>query len=56
MNTTTELLQQLNTIQSNHIKTLEERITVLTETIKTLDKTIETLASEMIEDYIEDNK
>ena len=47
MNTTTELLQQLNTMQSEHIKLLEERIEVLTHTIeidkitiKTQEKTI----------------
>jgi Tfp pilus assembly pilus retraction ATPase PilT len=42
MNTTTELLQQLNTMQSEHIKTIEDRIKVLKETIKTLDDTIKT--------------
>ena len=31
MNTTTELLQQLNTMQTEHIKTLEERIQILTQ-------------------------
>ncbi len=47
MNTTTELLQQLNTMQSEHIKLLEERIEVLKHTIqidkitiKTQEKTI----------------
>ena len=47
MNTTTELLQQLNTMQNDHIKLLNERIEVLTHTIeidkitiKTQDKTI----------------
>tara|TARA_R110002153_G_scaffold240402_1_gene395023 strand:- start:46 stop:228 length:183 start_codon:yes stop_codon:yes gene_type:complete len=47
MNTTTELLQQLNTMQSDHIKLLNERIDVLQQTIqidkitiKTQDKTI----------------
>ena len=40
MNTTTELLQQLNTMQNKHIETLEDRIKVLKETIKTLDDTI----------------
>ena len=37
MNTTTELLQQLNTMQSEHIKLLEHRIEVLTQTIKNLN-------------------
>ena len=47
MNTTTELLQQLNTMQSEHIKLLEQRIEVLIHTIeidkitiKTQEKTI----------------
>jgi hypothetical protein len=47
MNTTTELLQQLNTMQTEHIKVLEERIEVLKQTIqidkitiKTQEKTI----------------
>jgi hypothetical protein len=40
MNTTTELLQQLNTMQSEHIKVLEERIEVLTQTIEIDKKTI----------------
>ena len=47
MKTTTELLQQLNTMQSEHIKVLNERIEVLKHTIeidkitiKTQEKTI----------------
>tara|TARA_R110000737_G_scaffold166133_1_gene193363 strand:+ start:116 stop:286 length:171 start_codon:yes stop_codon:yes gene_type:complete len=40
MNTTTELLQQLNTMQSEHIKVLEQRIEVLTQTIEIDKKTI----------------
>ena len=47
MNTTNELLQQLNTMQTEHIKVLEERIEVLKQTIqidkitiKTQEKTI----------------
>lgn len=47
MNTTTELLQQLNTMQNEHIKVLNERIEVLKQTIeidkitiKTQEKTI----------------
>ena len=45
--TTLELLQQLNTMQTNHIKVMEERIEVLKQTIqidkitiKTQEKTI----------------
>ena len=47
MKTTNELLQQLNTMQNEHIKVLEERIEVLKQTIeidkitiKTQEKTI----------------
>ena len=39
MNTTTELLQQLNTMQSEHIKVLNERIDILQQTIE-IDKII----------------
>ena len=39
MNTTTELLQQLNTMQSEHIKVLNERIEGLQQTIE-IDKII----------------
>ena len=42
MNTTTELLQQLNTMQSEHIKVLEERIEVLQHTIEIDKQTIKT--------------
>ena len=43
MNTTTEqLLQQLNTMQSEHIKVLEERIEVLQQTIEIDKITIQT--------------
>lgn len=42
MNTTTELLQQLNTMQSDHIKLLEERIEVLKHTIEIDKITIKT--------------
>ena len=42
MNTTTELLQQLNTMQSEHIKVLEERIEVLQQTIQIDKITIQT--------------
>ena len=41
MNKTTEqLLSQLNTMQSEHIKVLEQRIEVLTQTIEIDKKTI----------------
>jgi len=42
MNTTTELLQQLNTMQTEHIKLLEERIEVLKHTIEIDKITIQT--------------
>ena len=42
MNTTIELLQQLNTMQTNHIKVLEERIEVLKHTIEIDNITIKT--------------
>ncbi len=38
--TTIELLQQLNTMQGEHIKVLEERIEVLKNTISTQEQTI----------------
>lgn len=37
MNTTTELLNQLNDMQSKHIETLEARIKVLRQTITLQD-------------------
>ena len=40
--TTLELLQQLNTMQSEHIKVLEERIEVLQQTIQIDKITIQT--------------
>ena len=40
--TTLELLQQLNTMQTNHIKVLEERIEVLKHTIEIDKITIQT--------------
>ena len=43
MKTTNELLQQLNTMQSEHIKVLEERIEALTHTIEIDKITIKTL-------------
>ena len=39
--TTLELLQELNTMQSEHIKVLEERITILNDRIDILNNTIE---------------
>ena len=42
MKTTTELLQQLNTMQSEHIKLLEERIDILKHTIEIDKITIQT--------------
>ena len=42
MKTTTELLSQLNTMQTNHIKVLNERIEVLKHTIEIDKITIQT--------------
>ena len=42
MNTTTELLQQLNTMQNEHIKVLNERIDILKHTIEIDKITIQT--------------
>ena len=42
MNTTNELLQQLNTMQTEHIKVLEERIDILKHTIEIDKITIQT--------------
>jgi len=53
MNTKTiELLQQLNTMQSEHIKVLEERIDVLKHTIELNEITIKT-QQETIKIYID---
>ena len=38
--TTIELLQELNTMQTEHIKVLEQRIEVLKNTISTQEQTI----------------
>tara|TARA_R110000822_G_scaffold32568_1_gene93258 strand:+ start:197 stop:457 length:261 start_codon:yes stop_codon:yes gene_type:complete len=46
-----ELLQQLNTMQSDHIKTLEERIEVINEHKQHLNETISSQAKQ-IEEYI----
>ena len=51
MDTTTELLQQLNTMQSEHIKLLEERIEVLSKHKQHLNETI-TSQSKTIEIYL----
>ena len=48
MQNITELLQQLNTMQSDHIKTLEKRIEVINEHKQHLNETIEK-QSKMIE-------
>ena len=47
MNTTTELLQQLNTMQSEHIKVLEERIEVIIEHRQHLNETISNQAKQL---------
>ena len=50
-----ELLQQLNTMQSDHIKTLEQRIEVINEHKQHLNKTI-TEQSNTIEELIKQLK
>ena len=52
MNTTTELLQQLNTMQNEHIKVLEERIEVLNKHKQHLNETI-TSQAKRIEELID---
>ena len=52
MNTTTELLQQLNTMQNEHIKVLEERIEVLNKHKQHLNDTI-TSQAKRIEELID---
>ena len=47
MNTTTELLQQLNTMQTNHIKVLEERIEVISQHRQHLNETISNQAKQL---------
>jgi hypothetical protein len=51
MKTTTELLQQLNTMQSDHIKLLNERIEVLSKHKQHLNETI-TSQAKTIEIYL----
>ena len=48
MKTINEMLQQLNTMQAEHIKTLEQRINVINEHKQHLNETIEK-QSKMIE-------
>tara|TARA_R110000824_G_scaffold269162_1_gene457729 strand:+ start:800 stop:973 length:174 start_codon:yes stop_codon:yes gene_type:complete len=55
MNTTTEILQQLNTMQSEHIKVLEERIKVINEHKQHLNDTI-TSQAKTIEIYLNNLK
>ena len=47
MKTTTELLQQLNTMQTNHIKVMEERIEVISEHRQHLNETISNQAEQL---------
>ena len=49
MNKITELLQELNTMQSEHIKVLEERIEVLNKHKKHLNDTITSQAKRIEE-------
>ena len=51
MNTTTELLQQLNTMQTNHIKVMEERIEVINEHRQHLNETISNQAHQLESQY-----
>ena len=53
-NTTIELLQELNTMQSEHIKVLEERIEVLKNTISIQEQTIE-IQNKTINNYLNTN-
>lgn len=49
--TTNELLQELNTMQTEHIKVLNERIEVLKDTIE-LDKHTIKIQSDTINNYL----
>tara|TARA_R110000765_G_C18544578_1_gene561417 strand:- start:43 stop:312 length:270 start_codon:yes stop_codon:yes gene_type:complete len=49
MQNITELLQQLNTMQSDHIKTLNERIEVINEHKQHLNETISNQANQLAE-------
>ena len=53
--TTIELLQELNTMQSEHIKVLEERIEVLKNTIAIDKQTIE-IQNKTINNYLNTKK
>ena len=55
MQTINEMLQQLNTMQAEHIKTLEQRINVISEHKQHLNKTI-TEQSNTIEELIKQLK
>jgi len=55
MQTINEMLQQLNTMQAEHIKTLEQRIEVINEHKQHLNKTI-TEQSNTIEELIKQLK
>ena len=48
MTTINEMLQQLNTMQSDHINTLEQQIKVISEHKQHLNKTITSQAHELI--------
>ena len=52
--TTLELLQELNTMQNEHIKVLEERIEVLKNTIAIDKQTIE-IQNKTINNYLNTN-
>ena len=54
MNTTNELLQQLNTMQTEHIKILNDRIEVLQQTIE-IDKQTIKIQGETINNYLKNN-
>ena len=51
MKTTIELLKELNTIQTDHIKVLNERIDVLKHTIE-IDKQTIKIQGETINNYL----
>ena len=51
MKTTTELLQQLNTMQTNHIKVMEERIEVISQHRHHLNETISNQAHQLESQY-----
>jgi len=55
MKNITELLQQLNTMQSDHIKTLEQRIEVINKHKQHLNETI-TSQAEQLQNELNKNK